>query len=232
MIACASIRGMLSDRRRAGLPAYRARRAVDRIVVDGRLDEQSWAAAERARGFRHIYDPDRPSKYPTEAAIVWDDAHLYLAFDCTDPDPWGTLTKRDDHLWNEEVVEVFLDPDGDGRNYAELNVSPNNVVVDLFIPWPRADLVASLRWDIAGLLTAVGRRDGGWIAEAAIPWASLEATGVRAAPAAGDEWRIGLFRIKRPRGVTGEEEFLAWSLTRADRGFHDPERFGSLRFER
>jgi hypothetical protein len=42
---------------------------------------------------------------------------------------------------------------------------------------------------------------------------------------------VGLYRIKRPRGVEGEDEFLAWSLTQADRGFHDPERFGYVRFE-
>jgi hypothetical protein len=141
------------------------------------------------------------------------------------------MTKRDDPLWNEEVVEVFLDPDGDGLNYAELEVSPNNVVVDLLLARPRADLAASLRWDIDGLLTAVGRTPGGWVAEIAIPWPSLEAAGVRSPPAAGDTWRVGLYRIKRPRGVEGEDEFLAWSLTQADRGFHDPERFGYVRFE-
>ena len=53
-----------------------------------------------------------------------------------------------------------------------------------------------------------------------------------AAPAPGDRWRAGLYRIKRPRGDAGANEFLAWSLTRAERGFHDPERFGYLKFER
>ena len=150
------------------LPSYAARHAVDPIRIDGTLDEASWARATRIREFRHIYDPARPSRFPTEAAIVWDAANLYVAFDCTDPDPWGTMKNRDDRLWDEEVVEVFLDPDGDGENYAELEVSPNNVVVDLLIPRPKSDVDAALRWNIDGLQTAVGRRPGGWIVEIAI----------------------------------------------------------------
>jgi hypothetical protein len=214
------------------LPIYAARRAVDAIRVDGRLDEASWRQAPRIREFRHIYDPARPLKFPTEAALVWDDRSLYIAFDCTDPEPWGRMKNRDDRLWEEEVVEVFLDPDGDGRNYAELEVSPNNVVVDLLLPQPRADTNAALRWNIAGLETAVGRREGGWIAEIAIPWGSLADAGVSAAPKPGDRWRAGIYRIKRPGGGTrkDEDEYAAWSLTRADRGFHDPERFGILEF--
>jgi hypothetical protein len=95
----------------------------------------------------------------------------------------------------------------------------------------------------------------------AIPWSSLAAAGVTAAPRPGDQWRIGLYRIERPggpvkagridvlvaerRGATEErqaaidaqlrelraaDEYSAWSVTRADRGFHDPERFGIVTF--
>jgi cellulose/xylan binding protein with CBM9 domain len=216
-------------------PTYRAPRAVDAIHVDGRLAERSWAQAPRIRAFTDIFQPTRPVKYATEAAIVWDDANLYVAFACADDAPWGTLTTRDDRLWDEEVVEVFLDPDGDGLNYAELEVSPNNVVVDLLIDRPRGDTAAALTWDIAGLQTAVGRRSGGWDVEIAIPWKSLAATGIDRAPARGDRWRAGIYRIKRPGGPLradrAADEYLAWSLTRADRGFHDPERFGYLLFD-
>ena len=214
------------------LPVYAARRAAGAIRIDGRLDEESWMRSERIRTFRHIYDPARPLRFPTEAAIVWDERHLYVAFDCTDPEPWGRMQKRDDRLWEEEVVEVFLDPDGDGLNYAELEVSPHNVVVDLLIDKPRGNVNVALKWDIAGLQTAVAQRDGGWTAEIAIPWASLADTGIRAAPKPGDRWRAGLYRIKRPGGGTrkDEDEYSAWSLTRAERGFHDPERFGILEF--
>jgi len=193
--------------------------------------------------------------------VIWDDENLYVAFACQDREPWSRMKKRDDHLWEEEVVEVFLDPDGDGQNYAELEVSPNNVVVDLLIPRPRSGADTAIRWDIAGLQTAVGRHSAGWTTEIAIPWKSLAAAGVSVAPKPGDQWRAGLYRIKRPGGpakadriatLTSEtksasaerkqeieaqlkqlranDEYSAWSPTRAERGFHDPERFGILEF--
>ena len=166
-------------------------------------DEASWARALSIRDFRHIYDPSRTSRFPTQAALVWDDANLYIAFDSTDPDPWGTMTQRDDRLWEEEVIEVFLDPDGDGLNYAELEVSPNNVVVDLLIPRPRADVNESLRWDIDGLRTAVAHRPGAWTVEIAIPWAGLGATGL--AQCAELNWQLrGLADKRQVSEVLGE----------------------------
>jgi hypothetical protein len=243
------------------LPVYGARHTVDEIRIDGQLDEASWALSPHVGEIRLIHDPTRRPKFPTEATVVWDEANLYVAFACTDREPWARMKNRDDRLWEEEVVEVFLDPDGDGQNYAELEVSPDNVVVDLLIPRPHSGGGNAIRWDIAGLQNAVSRHAAGWIAEIAIPWKSLAAAGVSTAPKAGDQWRAGLYRIKRPGGpakadqitalaaerktaseerkgqietklkeLRADDEYSAWSLTRAEHGFHDPERFGYLQF--
>ncbi len=245
----------------APVPVYVARPTIDAIRVDGVLDEGTWALLPRVGEFRLIHAPARPPAFPTEAAVTWDATHLYVAFACTDAEPWTRYTSRDDRLWEEEVVEVFLDPDGDGRAYAELEVSPANVVVDLLIAAPRAGGPDARRWDIAGLQSAVRRHAGGWVAEMAIPWASLAATGVASAPRDGDTWRVGLYRIKRPGGIAkaaridalvaerrggaperqtaidrdllalrADDEYAAWSPTRVESGFHDPERFGIVRF--
>jgi hypothetical protein len=184
-------------------PLYRAARTQDDIRVDGKLDEFTWAAVPRVGRFTDIRQPDNPHALGTQAALAWDDTHLYAAFTCVDPEPWGTMMQRDQHLWNEEVVEVFLDPDGDGHDYPELEVSPHNIVVDLLIPRrPDRSTDASIaaRWDIKGLQTAVSKHAAGWTVEIAIPWASLAAGGVTKAPREGDRWRVGLYRIERPGG--------------------------------
>jgi len=243
------------------LPVYGARPATDAIRIDGTLDEATWALSPRVGEMRLIHAPDRRPVYPTEAAVTWDATHLYVAFACSDPEPWARHETRDDRLWEEEVVEVFLDPDGDGRNYAEIEVSPTNVVVDLLIAAPKSAGPGARRWDVAGLQTAVRRHPAGWVVEMAIPWASLAGAGVTTAPAVGAEWRVGLYRITRPGGVAkaaridalvaerrsaaddrkaaidaelltlrADDEYAAWSVTRADRGFHDPERFGTVQF--
>lgn len=185
----------------ATLPVYGARHAADAVRIDGTLDEASWALSPRVGEMRLIHAPDRRPVFPTEAAVTWDATYLYVAFACTDPEPWARYGTRDDRLWEEEVVEVFLDPDGDGRDYAEIEVSPTNVVVDLLIAAPRAAGPGARRWDVAGLQTAVRRHAAGWVAEMAIPWSSLAGAGVTAAPVAGAQWRVGLYRIKRPGGV-------------------------------
>ena len=85
----------------------------------------------------------------------------------------------------EEVVEVFIDPDGDGKEYAELEVNPLNVVVDLKVSAKPEGGVgwSSMKWDIEGLKTAVAvygtvnereDRDQGWTVEIAIPWTGLK----------------------------------------------------------
>ena len=106
----------------------------------------------------------------------------------------------------QEVVEVFLDPDGDGKNYPELEVTPHNVVVDLLIPAPRRGAATAAQWNIEGLRTAVGKHAWGWTVEMAIPWNSLGAGGVTRPPKSGDRWRVGLYRIERPGGAAAFEK--------------------------
>ncbi len=72
-----------------------------------------------------------PARYATRFRALWTDEGLFLRFDATDPDPWHTMTRRNDHLWEEEVVEIFLDPGGAGRDYYELEISPANVVCEV-----------------------------------------------------------------------------------------------------
>ena len=58
------------------------------------------------------------------------------------------MTRRDEHLWDEEVVEIFIDLDRSGRDYYELEVNPANVVCDLRMisPWP--DKKGDIDWDL------------------------------------------------------------------------------------
>ena len=86
-------------------------------------DESPWWGAHR---FRY-----GPALYETEFRALWNAAGLYVRFDATDTNPWHTMTERDDPIWEEEVVEIFLDLDRSGTNYAEVEINPNNVVTDL-----------------------------------------------------------------------------------------------------
>src|SRR6185503_15352478 len=133
-----------------------------------------------------------PPAYLTRfRALAAPDA-LFLRFDARDPSAWHTMTRRDEHLWEEEVVEIFLDAARTGRDYAEIEISPGNVVCDVRMVRPSPDKKYDLTWDLAGLETRVVRwPDGkGWTALARLPWdgfRSLPSTAaVSLPPRAGD----------------------------------------------
>ena len=178
--------------------------------------------------------------YVTSFRALWSERGLYVRFDAQDPSPWFTKTARDDRLWEEEVVEIFLDPAREGVNYAELEISPGNVVCDLLVrrPWPRLD--SDPAWHIDGLETRVTRwrpacsGPDGWTATAFLPWTGLRSLpgDARLPPAPGDAWDFNVFRIKRPDGPSrpgGRVLLYEWSPTGGP-SFHVPSAFGEMRF--
>ncbi len=159
----------------------------------------------------------------TSVRVAWSAEELRVLFHAEDTHPWATLTERDAPLYEEEVVEVFLDPAGDLESYFEIEVNPLNAVLDLALRRNRSGYVKDFAWRCEGLRTAVRKTADGWNAELAIPFRSLMAE----PPRAGDCWRVNFSRIDRPPGVP--RELTAWSPAgRAN--FHTPERFGVLQF--
>jgi hypothetical protein len=159
----------------------------------------------------------------TQVRCAWDDAELRVLFECVDEHVWATQTKRDGPLWEEEVVEVFIDLVGDNQSYFEFEVNPLNTVLDLVLRQNRSGWKKDFSWDCEGFRSAVQRTDAGWNAELAIPFGAITAE----APAIGTEWRINFFRIDRPMDVP--RELTAWSPTLLST-FHETRRFGRLRF--
>lgn len=206
------------------LPEYEVRRTA---AADGLLhaSDDGWS---RAAAIEWGADP-----YRTRFRALWDDRGLWLRWDVDDAHPWHTLTERDAPLWDEEVVEIFVDPDGDGRDYAELEINPAGVVTDLLVEQGMPDLRADIRWDVQDLLVRVQPFEGGWTAIAHLPWTSLTSVpGAEAAPVGGDRWRFNVFRIKRPHGPEAPEREVvlsAWSPIPGG-SFHVPEVFGWMHF--
>jgi len=208
--------------------------AAGRAVLLDSADE-AWAGARRIAWGE--------ARYETAFRALWDASGLYVRFDARDADPWSTMTKRDEWIWQEEAVEIFLDLDRSGRDYAEIEISPANVVCDvrMVTPWP--DKESDYSWDLAGLESRVHlRRDAGgtttgWTAAAFLPWAGFRslpsAKGSRLPPRAGDRWRFNVFRIERPHGKQDPERdavYAAWSPP-GEPSFHVPAAFRDLVFE-
>ncbi len=161
---------------------------------------------------------------------VCSDAHaLYVRFDCEDREIWGTYTRRDDPIYDEEVVEVFVAAGTDDpTRYLEFEVSPNGVLLDARVYNPtssRADLQVEIAWICPGIRWEAGRDDKAnrWWGALAIPWAAVTRD---ARPP--KFCRANFYRIERPRS-TGGPEYSCWSPTLTEPAdFHKPKRFGLL----
>ena len=149
--------------------------------------------------------------------------HLHLLFECEDTRPWATITRRDGPLYEEEVVEVFLDPFGDLECYFEIEVNPLNAVLDLMLRRVGKGWRKEFAWKCEGLETSAAFTATGWTATLIIPFAAL----LPQPPAPGCVWRANFLRIDRPPGVP--RELSAWSPTHRNT-FHEPGRFGFLEF--
>jgi hypothetical protein len=215
-------------------PQYRAVRSSSGIDDLLSPSAQDWkAAAEVEWG---------PSPYPTRFRALWNNQGLFVRFDATDDAPWHTMSNHDDHLWEEEVVEIFVDPDRSGRNYAELEINPANVICDVRMIEPSPNKQMDLAWNFLGLQSRVtplggsGKPTIGWTATAFMPWSDFSRLSQKAAvpmpPGIGDRWRFNLFRIKRPGGKERPEDgavLAAWSPNDSP-SFHVPAAFGDLIF--
>ncbi|WP_438479351.1 hypothetical protein [Oleiharenicola lentus] len=181
----------------ADLRVQRCREPI--VMIDGKLDEAIWQRAVRSDAFVGPLQPDKsvkPAGGVTQVRALWDNERLYFAFECEGAPTAATLTERDALLHKEEVVEIFLDFQGEGRELVELQVSSKGVVADLYHVWgrrptypahqveeaQRQHLNIDRSWNLAGVevATAPWIEQGvtrGWIAEISIPVASLALQG-------------------------------------------------------
>jgi hypothetical protein len=162
----------------------------------------------------------------SEVRCAWNVVEWRILFHAFDSDAWATMMKRDASLYEEETVEVFLDPAGDLESYFEIEVNPLGAVLDIAFRKSRSGYKGDRAWDCEGLRTLVSINAEAWVVELAIPFASV----TNIPPQPGSQWRVNFCRIDRPsRDGSIPRELTAWSPPmRAS--FHTQERFGIVEF--
>jgi len=212
------------------LPIYEVARVTSSINIDGKLDEKAWADAPLVGTFVNNRDGSR-SELQTEARVLYDERFIYFAFRVVDQNVWATMKRRDEHLWLEEVVEVFLQANPSIPNYIELEVNPLGTMLDIYLIDRRKPLhyeswnSEHLRWAVQVEGTVDGQDgDRGWSCELALPFEDI-ASATHVPPQPGDRWRMNLYRVEQKPKVAE----LAWSPTLQD-DFHVLPRLGEIVF--
>ncbi len=113
---------------------YTACRTAGPLEIDGRLDEESWRLAPRSPRFVDLIT-GKPTIHDTRAAVLWDDACLYVGFWVEEPFVEATLTERDALVWTENDVELFVA----GKDaYYELEINPLGTIYEALFVWEEA----------------------------------------------------------------------------------------------
>ncbi|WP_308636862.1 carbohydrate-binding family 9-like protein [Paenibacillus silvisoli] len=198
-------------------------REEQHVYACKRMDAEGGISGEWAE-LRDTVSGVKPAEW-TKVRCGWTADALHIQFRCGDGHIVSDYTERDEPLYNQDVVEVFIDEAGSGTGYLELEVSPRNVVFDARIANDgQGTLGIDLSWDIEGLRTEVNETSPGeWLYDIRIPAGSFTRP-----LEAGQRWRVNFYRIdENPAGV---REYQAWQPTGLV-NFHKPARFGTLVFE-
>lgn len=161
----------------------------------------------------------------TKVRACWTKEQLYIRFECEDDHVVATMENRDEPIYEEDVVEVFIDESGKGKTYFEFEVSPRNVVFDAIIEkgLDGEPLKVDTAWDAEGLKTFVrNESEHLFVYDIILPFSNFQQ-----APQAGTQWKWNLYRIDDDQ--QGQRHYWAWSPTGAV-NYHIPNRFGTLVF--
>ncbi|MFK7935255.1 MAG: carbohydrate-binding family 9-like protein [Saprospiraceae bacterium] len=113
---------------------YSAHKITDSIIIDGNIEKPIWQNAEWSKRFVDMVTGDA-GMYHTQTAILWNDSHLYIAFQAEEPFVEAKLTERDSIIFLENDLEVFIDG---GDCYYELEVNAANTIYEVFFIWKDA----------------------------------------------------------------------------------------------
>ena len=163
--------------------------------IDGKLDDAAWLNAS-IKGGKFVVDVNDAGSvltpYPRVGYVCYDDNAIYFGVTVFAPD----ATKLEGSMsswWDNDEVEVFLDPNQKG-NDIQFGVTAGGFVS-------------------SDAIQAASSKDGiRWVVEIAVPWAAVNAS----APKAGDKWGVNICGHQ----VAYDSQWLAYNCTFG--GFHNP----------
>jgi alpha-galactosidase len=194
------------------------------LAPDGFPAQTEWTASKPIAFDSDWQGKNSDAERETEVRLLWNAENLFLQYRSRyrmltvfpDADPSG----RRNHLWDRDVVEVFLQPDPTyPGHYFEFEVSPNGYWIDLDIEHgDRSDPRTGMK-----CRTHIDEKQKIWTAEITIPIRGMVQHFDSSAV-----WRVNFFRVE---GAAEPRFYSSWRATNTPQpNFHVPTAFGKLRF--
>ena len=212
----------------AAVPFLVVGRAKKPPRIDGLLNDWPMRVGNTARGFRLIGRRGRRgaglAKRQTMVFLLRDEATLYIAFRCEEPNPSGVVKHPNNRVHyeqlmacGEDLVEMLFDPGGKARGPEDLLhviVKPNGVLIAERGIGCEPPLGRTEPWSPLAAVAIAGQ-DGAWTLELAIPLAAF-----------GPDGQEPFWRANFTRYATQGAEASSWSG--APRYFYDPRNLGTM----
>lgn len=207
-------------------PIYKT---TEKITIDGDLSD--WKVP--FSGPFVIHNSGERASQNTFVSLSWNDQNLYIAYRSDDSKIIGTAQKKDDQIFNsDDLVEFFIDPDGDGQNYIEIGVNAFSSNYDLLLKCISPNCGGwntNMNFDIKELEAISIITPEGYTTEIKIPFSSLQTikNGNFTPPKVGTKWKGNAFRID----YGNTTEYLALQYYKSSKyGFHQPDEFAVFEF--
>ena len=199
------------------------------ILIDGDLSDWKNPFSQEFV----IHNSGEKPTQSTFSSLSWDKNFLYIGYNCIDSKIVGKVRKQDSHLFEtDDLVEIFISPTEEVKNYIEIGVNAFNSNYDVLIQCLDRDCTkrkSDLSINIKGLQTASKITESGYSVEIAIPFSSLNeiTNGNFKTPKIGTIWKGNLFRID----FGNPKEYQSLKPYQSKKhGFHQPAEFAELQF--
>ncbi|MBF4464442.1 carbohydrate-binding family 9-like protein [Flavobacterium sp. LC2016-12] len=201
----------------------------NKLTVDGDLSD--WKTP--FIGPLVIHNSGQKATQNTMISLSWNDDNLYIAYNSVDSKIIGSSQKKDSPVFNtDDLVEIFIDADGDGQNYIEIGVNAFSTHYDMLLKCISPDCggwKTSMNFNIEGLEAVSKITTEGFSTEIKIPFSSLQKiqNGNFLKPKIGTKWKGSAFRID----YGNTTEYLALQPYKSMKfGFHQPVEFAVFEF--
>lgn len=190
--------------------------AVPQIPQCGEPDEAAWENALRFEDFIQVGSQEKnsrdalaevlPAVPGTRLFLLAGNGNLYMRIIGDEPNMADRELKAEGHdgsPYNDDSVEIFIDPNRDGQNFYQIAVNSAGAVYDAF--------GTDKKWDPASLKVSVSQEAGRWILDLRISFLDL-GYGEQEYRMPDKKIALAVFRNRKLRGQTMERSsFLQWA---------------------
>ncbi|MCL1856701.1 MAG: carbohydrate-binding family 9-like protein [Kiritimatiellaeota bacterium] len=223
---------------------YLIARALTAISLTDGWDAESRANAETLTIENRWEKPPATEHRPlTQLKLQWDDDALYGMFRVEDKYVLGAVTEFMGPVCTDSCVEFFVAPAG-GKGYCNFEINcfgtlhvshiedPTMVPGKGFAVWRPWTIEegnsVGIETSIKGALPEERVGDCVWTVAFTIPLSTLLSVTGAPAPAKGTLWRANVYKCA---DKTSHPHWLFWNPIGERLGFHQPDRFGEMRFD-